>query len=596
MTEHDDIASRERIARRAVWDYLSVGPEPHFGELEVDALTDWINTCRDVPLEPKNMANVAWMHVERAWSRVVEEGSLIGEVSPEIATLTQEDLVLANDIFGRVGASGEPLLSSHATVTRLSLPMFELVLTGRDKAVDNHSISQYLAALYEAMEPRLQYFRTHGTPHDVTELNAALGLALVNAAYLRTDYLALPSAYRHFAGRGSHYSYWHTALHNRDNGDTYKVRFAPNGPSDYVVVSPEHFGNADFPTDHGRGTIEALVRTSRYFRERRALRQPKPLDRRVIEHTNAVDIRIDSILATQVNQLQGHEKSETVLPDNAYHWYQTLSPFEDPCHISQKGLLDVAVATLEATPDLRVQDQYALAWMYMESALSFEAQQTEKESVLEGSFDRAEDLLGQALETFTWRSPGYYETAVAYVAAPMYKALVMGRDIGEQMAIYQTQLAELASYMVADYDQVADTSSNEAQTLALLLQHMTVYLVATDVQNQSYVALPASPRQRGGGEVPRGWDFAIWEEEGEDDFAPGQFAGRIEDREDRYSVDVGVVTVTKKALGQDVSRRDFRTLRTVLADIDPATYKYKKSDYKSLARARRQLLRIINAA
>jgi hypothetical protein len=90
----------------------------------------------------------------------------------------------------------------------------------------------------------------------------------------------------------------------------------------------------------------------------------------------------------------------------------------------------------------------------------------------------------------------------------------------------------------------------------------------------------------------------MWAFESEDSYVPGIFYGRLEDREDPQSIDQGVMTLAIKSLGQWTPAHDFRVLRTLLAQIDADLPQPKgfKADRKVMARATRNILRVIDAS
>lgn len=627
--------SPEHEARLAIADYLSVGPEPNFGELEVEALDEWIDLCKDVPsLDGRSMASLAWMHAERAWSRVAEAGLLTEELPSDIKTVVRGDLTDANSIFARAEPVSSPVLASHISVARLSLPMLDLALTGSGKPVVTGDMARYLGAQSIALQERLKFFKQAGTAHDVPGIHSAAGMMLLAAQFLNTNYVPLPSAMRHWSGAGSHYDYWHAVVYDRGNGRCHKVRFAPYGPPDILLIPPAVMRNDEFPSAHGFGTAEALVHVHEVLRLQKLKPPSPPPGRHLVDtidrahgsgtagalvhtynkaqrslpvssplppnpaagrHLTTVDRAVEECIAAQLSVMQGGEQEvmEIAAPRA---WYESLSPFLDPGHPAFGGALERAISGLElqaAQGDLTPDDMYTLGWMHMESATSITAQHQDDSDLLVGSFGRAEDLFNEAMCASTEGTSRFYEYAIAAAAAPMYLAIRQQEHVEAAITVYVERLTALTDSMLSAYDALKDKNSVEGQALWHLLQLATVYIALTGEPSKTRIIAPASPRQHGGGNTPRGWDFTVWEWAGPERYEPGVFHGRLSTQEDPQTLEEGVMTFGLKALGQWTPGHDFATLRSVLAEQDPTLPgAAKRVDNKLLSRVRRNLNRL----
>lgn len=600
MTEFDlPDEERERLARRAIWDYLSVGPAPSFGDIEIEALDDWIETASFQPetLRPHEKTNLGWMHMERAWNRIAEEGYLAQQIPDNLTEITRADLAEAADLFGAAQADAPSHLRAHLHVAKLSVPIFRLALLGANKEVVHQQMAQYLRGQHEAIATVYSDYKQTGNIHDVPLINQLIGLRLTTGYVLNTDYLALPAAYRHSNGGGSPYHQWHTAIFDRDNGKVHKIAFSPQGPPDVVLFPPDFLLNGQFPSSHGRGTAEALQALEAWHKLPSLTRPPKSeLMLRAQEHGNQIDGLFEQAVSAQLGVFQGYTKETITVPADPIGWYRELTPFGEPCSHEYGGALETGISQLEmAAAEERIspEDLYLLGWMHMEYGTSFLSRDTERTAILGASLERAEDVFAEAKNALPERSAPYYEAAIAEAAARMYKATIIGEDTEEATEIYCGQLTILAQEMLQDYKKFTDKTSPEAVAIEQLLQQTTIYLIATASPDRSHVGLPSSPRQRGKPGGDRGWDFTLWALEGEDSYVPGQFYGRLDPQEDPTSIDLRIITLTPKALGQWSAAQDFRTLRTLIAQEDPS-YKFKK-DFKALSKATRNVLRIVDA-
>lgn len=598
MTEFDLPAQeRERLARRAIWDYLSVGPEPTFGDIEVEALDDWIEAASFHPetLRPQDKTNLGWMHLERGWHRIAEAGYLAQEVPDDLAAMTRADLAEAAELFAIAQTDAPSPLRAHLRVAQLSVPIFRLALLGANKEVVHRQMSQYLLSQHEAIAAIYSDYKQTGNIHDVPLLNQLMGLRLTTGHVLHTDYLALPAAYRHTNSGGSPYHQWHTAIFDRDNGKVYKVAFATQAPPDVVLFPPDFLLNDQFPSSHGRGAVEAL-QVLEAWHKLPAPRPPKSeLMLQAQVHGNKVDALFEQAVTEQMAVLQGYTKETITVPTDAVAWYRKLLPFNDPQSYEHGGALEAAISELEmAAAEERItpEDLYLLGWMHMEYGTSFLSRDTERTAILGASLERAEDIFAEAKNALPLRSAPYYEAAISEAAARMYKAVIIGEGTEEAIEIYCGQLAILAQEMLQDYKKIP-ANSPEAAAMEVLLQQITIYLAATASPDSSHIGLPSSPRQRGQLREERGWDFTIWTFESEDNYVPSQFYGRLDSEEDPTSIDLRIITLTPKLLGQWAAAHDFRVLRTLIAQIDP-TFKFKK-DFKTLTKAKRSVLRIADA-
>lgn len=234
----------ERTARLALRDYMSVGAVPGFGELEVEALNEWIEACSTVKLKPEESAGQAWLHVERAYSLSMEHGGP-GYVMPQ-ATIDaiRADITQADGLFLRTTQNAHPMRAASAALARASLPIFRGILTG----IGNERAGlTFLAGQSNAATMALEYYRGAGKFRDIPFLNTILGSIMLAETFAFTDYAVLPSADRHaFAFGSSPYDCWHAAIHDCDQGKKYPVRFVVNGPPGYLMLRPTSLPTALF--------------------------------------------------------------------------------------------------------------------------------------------------------------------------------------------------------------------------------------------------------------------------------------------------------------------------------------------------------------
>lgn len=603
MTERDFSAEhKERRARNAVHDYLSVGPEPNFGQLEVAALDAWLDDCTDpYALRPHEAAHVGWMHIERAWSRMAALNGLgrLGEsrINPDSLALTENDLLEAAAFFRRAIQAGDSPLRAHATIASLSLPMLRSILTQPDGEFTRTQVSDYFVSQIIATDTMQDYLKKFGTPHDIPAAHAIVGMRLLTAYFLETDTIALPSALRHSASGGMPYYHWQIALYDRDNASVQKVRISPYGPPDTLLLTPDVFDNAGLPSTHGLGSLEAMALANKWYRTRQ-IGQPMPaIHQRASGYLDAISQRLETSVTAQLTRIKGYEQPACTTPADPLVWFKKVPPHEDPGRPPHNQTLEAGINELElrlATETITPDDAFLLGWMLMESGTSYTARDTERIEMLTASLERAEDIFAYARNLLPAHSARYYEATIAQAAAPMYRAVIAQEGTSEAMDIYCAQLTEIARQMLADYPTMP---AAEAEAITLLLQHITVYLATSCEPDRSFVALPSSPRQRGNNQQ-RGWDFTLWALESEDIYVPGTFYGRLEAKEDPSSIDWGIYTLALKNLGQWTPAHNFRILRTLLANIDPATPQPKnfRPDNKALYKARHNIIRIISSS
>jgi hypothetical protein len=599
MTEQETPEAREHLAHRAALDYFNVGPEVGFGELEIEALDDWAEACKDIPLRPSDAINAGWIHVERAWARAAQLGPVcIDQAVPaDVVAQVRADLATAANFFGPVRIQGNTNQQVHAGIARLSLPMFDLLLVERQRDFSDPPLSDYILAQQNALIERFAAFKQSGNRRDIPVLDQAIGLNFLTAHFLKTDYVPLPAAYRQSAAGSSSYHQWHALVHDRNSGRTHKVRVAPYGPPDMMLLPPEIFGHGDVPTTHGRATLEGLVGKFLWYRNRKIGQRPTERDTQFAHHIDAVDERIDSHIASELSRLQGWNAQEVVSVEDPVSWYPDLQPFVDPRHAMFGDALETGIAQLEmhmAAETIQAHQLFQLGWMYMESGLSFMAHDTERTAILVASFERAEDIFAQARAVLPAHSSRYYEATISQAAARMSRAIMSNEETDEAVDIYTGQLAIIASQLLEDYGNIPDKTSLEAQTLNLLIQQVTLYLVAS--RSTTTLALPGSPRERGNESI-RGWDFTVWSKESEDGYQRGQFFGRLDDDNDPTAIDKNIIVISAKELGQWAAAHNFKTLRTLLSIIDPSLPQPKnfKPDRKAVTKARTNVLRVFDA-
>jgi hypothetical protein len=477
------------------------------------------------------------------------------------------------------------------------VPIFRLALLGSQQDVVRSHMAQYLRSQHEAIAAVYHDYKQTGDIHNVPLLNHLIGLRLTTAHVLGTDYLALPAAYRHTSSGGSPYHQWHAAIFDRDNGKMHKFAFAPEGPPDVVLFPPAFLLNDQFPSSHGRGTAEAM----RIMEEWHRLRPPRPEKSEQMlaaeRHSRRVDHIFEEAVGPQMALLQGYVRETITVPADPLAWYGELGHFTDPVSHEHGGALEAGISQLElAAAEERItpEDRFRLGWMHMEYGTSFLSRDIERTAILGASLERAEDVFEEAKEALPPHSSRYYEAAIAQAAARIYRAIIVGENTDEAIDIYCGQLAIVAHGMMQDYKKIGDKTSPEAQAMEQLLQQVTIYLIASASPDRGHVGLPSSPRQRGTAN-DRGWDFVLWANEGEDNYVPGPFYGRLEAEEDPTSIDSGIVTLSTKSLGQWMPAHDFRVLRTLIAQIDASLPQPKsfKKDFKALIKATRNVLRII---
>lgn len=591
IPEH--LQSAESLARSAIRDYFSCGPEPNFGELEVSALNEWVDiaeTGRN-SLKSEDLANLGWMYVDRSWSRSTEAGTLGETPDDSTAEAILADLENAKELFTIARHHADNMLRTHLDSARHGLPMTKLILTDPDSRINPRAMADYIYALMGSNALLYEKFVQTRRQHDIPALDAMLGLRFLTAAFLNTPHIPLVAALRH-SRSGAPADRWHTLLFDREKTRAHKIRIAPYGPPDKILLPPAVFGHDTVPSTHGRGMLEAVVSTTawnHFARTRRAVggleKAPAKLvamQAKIDEADARIEIHLQAELARVENPPQAHEP-----PDDCLAWYDDLSPYADPCHESHGGALDLAISQLEmvraednSTPELN----YRLGWMYMESGMSQQAQATTQAGVLIGAFERAEDIFRETRLGLPQTSQRYFELAVAEAAAPMYRALIAGEGVDEALDIYCGQLAILAPQMLEAYAGITDKTSNEATALFMLIQQVTAYLAVSHAPLRAYIALPAAPRQRGTPEN-RGWDLTMWLYDSPDSYYQGQFFGRL-DTPDPTSIDNGIYTV----LPRQLTNTHCKALHSLVSIVDPSAG--GKPDHTLVKKLRKELLKI----
>jgi len=215
----------------------------------------------------------------------------------------------------------------------------------------------------------------------------------------------LPSATRHWMGGGAVFGQWHGSIFDRDRKRTYRLRVAPDGPSDYLVLPPSVLLNTEYPARGPitRGSLEAYLKltiATSTFEDINSLPRTDP---RLFEHTQKVNELVGAYIENNMARLRKYATSadsQNIDPEQAVEWYINLPPYQDPAHRYYGDALESAISKLEIqdlesglTPD----EKYLLASMHLESAVSFDSQRHSGVPALIGSFDRAGQLCEEAV-------------------------------------------------------------------------------------------------------------------------------------------------------------------------------------------------------
>lgn len=598
MTEYDSV-SAERLARSAIADYSELGPEPGFGQVETEALTEWIEAARRgrQGLSATEKTHFGWMYVDRCWSRVIENGELTTGLAPDTKAANAADLEAARLLFQQAYRPADNLLRGHIDAALKSLPVVGVALRP-NRGLRTVEVAEYFTSHMLTNRDLLLNFRKSGTLHDIPMLDVSLGLRILTGLLIDTNWLAITSALRHWQG-GAPANRWQVAMFNHNTTEMHKVRIGPAGPSDTILLPPSLFGHSEIPTKHGRGALEAMVVVDTWDYQKKELPKlgsvaPSAATVESYRHKlNAQHDRVKRQIEQEYDRLKAKPDANNP-PKDPVAWFEQLSPFVDPTQKEHGDALYAAIAHLELmriNNENTLETDHALGWMYIDAGQGVNAQATATSLSLSGNFERATQIFAETRDILPPKEPQtsrYFELAVGEVTAQMHQAITNREVSPERIDTYCEQLAILAPQIIAAYETHADKTSAEAQALHYLIQLLTVCLAASYSTDKRAFALVSSPRQRGGiNSTPRGWDFTMWVYDSPDVYLPGPFYGRIAAEDDFYSIDDGIVTFTPKRLGIN----SFKTIKSLTQAVNP-TSNPGKPDYQAIKNTRQRLVAI----
>lgn len=567
----------ELRAKLLTQEYLELGPEAPLGGIDAEALSEAIEFCSNVPsLPPKERFVLGWMHTERACGR-------FGDSQEGAAEAIEADLSAANQLFSSAAQSardGSPL-SIRAQIARQGLPIFGLWLGDYSPQETLVMKNQSLYEIFKVAKEAREAARTNQSNGSTYLLNMLATLwDLSDSALEKDSLLLLPSPCRSQVSQGRGHADWHMALANKGSQNMARVRLAPVGPSDYVLVPGSQMSHTKYDARRPGGALSAQIDLAEFnarnfgYRQQHLRNLPTPQAVTEAEH-HVTSVR-QGLRECIMPQLKNEWHVPLSARDNPQQWYRDLPPFADPAHDNYRSTFEQAISELELEvmelgEKIDPAKLMLLGSMNLEMALSIAANQ-DGLAARSGIFEHAEELFAAARDRLEEAGvySARYEAAMSAHAAKMYSALTVDTSRHEQaVGEYFFGLASLAIEMLEAYPKLLADNPVDADAVVEQLQQITACLVLGSGTGYEAIVLPGSPRQRGSANA-KGWDFTVWTREGDGTFKPGIFFGRIDDKKDPAAIYDNIISVGRNALGQwPPARHDFGTLRDVIAVMYP---------------------------
>jgi len=321
-----------------VHDYLDVGPEPGYGEIDSGQLDEWIAACKTVgtaALSPTAALSAGWMQIERAWNRTLDYGGPGEHVPEEAAKVIRKDLRGAAVFFDGISRPKDTITAAYGILGKTNLHLFNLVLTEKESSREAINISY--SGHSQAAEAMLAENKRTQRLSDIWDLNALAGIAFTGLGYIYPTLgdhgdcyeVLLPSATRHWMGGGAVFGQWHGSIFDRDRKRTYRLRVAPDGPSDYLVLPPSVLLNTEYPARGPvtRGSLEAYLKLTIATSTFEGINSLPRTDPRLFEHTQKVNELVGAYIENNMARLRKYATSadsQNIDPEQAVEWYINL--------------------------------------------------------------------------------------------------------------------------------------------------------------------------------------------------------------------------------------------------------------------------------
>jgi len=515
-----EISHDSREARRAIYDYLSMGPEVGLGEANVESYKTWIEACDGVTLSPRATVHTGFMQMECAWS--VSSGNYLSRY-PERTPLAPAEITshiqAADDIFATV-TTEDPVLYAYVQLARYSLPTFEAVCKGDAVTEEEHDTQR--VCYPEVVRLLSDYHKEQKRPQDTPIINGMLGyIVLINSLH-ETSYEIFPGPLRS-TEMGWPMSQWHAAIHDPDDQRLRKVAVAHDVPKDTIPLPTSLFMHGIRKTEHGLALLESL---SSWLDP-----QTKGI-RRVDAHSHLVKVANGARVHIE-RHLSSKPLLDTSVEQDMQTWYRKLPPYRSINDADVGDRFTRAVRELEQKQiagELSPEDLALLASMYMEFALTSENLTYRAPGELAATLQYAEELMTVARDQLPEGSPERFQAALMIPALELYAQLICGTITDSIIDAYGVRVSEIAEGIYNTYQNLPDKTSDDAKTIARLLQKATVGLLAVTHPQKAYVVLPTPRRQQSNG-TKRGFDFTLWRKQ-HDTYKPGAFRAFLALKED----------------------------------------------------------------
>ena len=588
MTER--LETPEKRARAAIAEYAHVTPQIDMWQIPPAMLKEWREACAGVDLEPDELRQLGWMHMESAMS-LTTYGAENGLDPAALGVAIHDQTAAAREAFTRaynhlhIDALTKTIVDRDVTAALV----LEGLLTDRMDIVMK-KYKWYKKSHYKILEQALEAYADNENVESFHHILAASAALLVVDASSNFIPLAVPPRLSSFGIDGTRRT--HLAAMRVPSGEIRRITIGHDVPSwhahvpvELMRVRPERaYDDLAFPLD--------LVRHSAVVYDGIAERQTPAVKIR----TQTVDRIRSQVLRRLEEQFDGGSPVEPHEPAiaNPFEWYDALPALQHP-FVVDVDKLEAALSEAELRKingELPAEAAQTAGWMYIESGVGRALQPGASRLLPQGDFDAAEAMLIHADEQYETQSIARFEGLLAQAALPMYRAVICGE---EPPFDHYTELLAVLGDSLKQYQATLEASSPDAIRADELLQTITACLVYATDPTSSFVVVPSSPRQQGA----RGWHLTTWEVTNRG-FEPTRF-GRIRFEEGKKSgahFYDGNAIMSVQALGQKNTKKRTVTLQALIDQVTGAPISERDAYVRTrtIDRIRGDLLTIATAS
>lgn len=581
----------------AIGAYLDLGSSIHIGDIPHEQLALWRGAVHAAKLPPEQRMHAGWISVDYAWSlqqAYPDQTEMCQQTPPVIRDAElQFDAVVKDKAASR-------LLKMQAVVARAGLGAHHALTTGLSDQYEATYAASSKAYARVAEQALAEYVKDDGDLSYIPFLNSLTMIMLCHSLPHKSVYAVPPPSRASYAPEGQ--SSWGLIIADGRKNDLYPLRLAEPGPNPMLeCFSPVGFDNAGYPSRHGRGLLQALLdrhkKLPHHEYKRNRLLSYGPAD----EHVKATGNRIiDELRGRGENRAERraafYQSLEAPLApavtDNPVGTYNSIEPTRYAGQLDEREL-EAMISVLELQlrgKQLSADQKQAFGWIQLESAI--EAQlSTRPKIAIEGQFDRAEDIMGRAADSFRREKdlPRMFAARFDQASFALYRAMALAVDESVMDTARETYVADLlaiANDILTARAEASDVSLFP-RDIAQTAHEIAACLSVIDGSGGSLLAGSSARRQRSRRGNDVGWDVTLWPL-AKDGYRLDYYGKiRIDAEVDPLAIDKGMVALAKDDFDTD---RSFGTLWNLAAkmqglDIEPEAQAYLDWLFKRLSGA-----------